>query len=98
MIVCKNISGNLMLIPSPNIPIDDLIAYLPLIQTTAQSMHQSLLTPHLNEKWHKLAIHRIPIDIFPDSLEGMTLLQQEIERKNNMKLAQTPKYISCPEK
>jgi hypothetical protein len=57
-----------------------------------------LLAPRLNEKWHKLVIHRIPIDIFPNSLEGIMLLQQEIEHNNNVKLAQTPRYISHPEK
>jgi hypothetical protein len=96
--VRKNISGNLLLTPSPNTPIPKLLAHLPLINEAARTVHPSLITPRLNEKWHKLAVHGIPTDIYPDTAKGMSLLQKEIERKHPIQLAQPPRYISQPEK
>jgi hypothetical protein len=43
-------------------------------------------------------VHGIPTDVFPNTMEGMVLLQQEIERHYPIQLAQPPQYISHPDK
>jgi hypothetical protein len=96
--VRKNISRNFLLTPSQSITTPELLAHLPLIHEAAHTIHQSLLLPCLNKKWHKLAIHSIPIDVFPNSIKGMMLLSQEIECNHQVMLAQPPRYILHPEK
>ncbi|KAI5785496.1 hypothetical protein FPQ18DRAFT_394676 [Pyronema domesticum] len=96
--VRKNMSGNIMLTMSPATTTTDITAHLPLIHEAALSIHSTLQAPRVNEKWHKVAVHGVPTDAFPDSPEGMELLQCEIERNHPVKLAQPPRYISHPDK
>jgi hypothetical protein len=37
------------------------------------------------------------MDVFPDTMEGMVLLQQEIERNHPVQLTQLLQYISHPD-
>jgi hypothetical protein len=98
LIVCKNISRNFLLTLSQNTTTPKLLAHLPLIHEAAHTIHQLLLLPCLNEKWHKLAIHSIPTDVFPNSIKGMILLSQEVECNYQVILAQPPQYILNPNK
>jgi hypothetical protein len=95
----KNISSNLILSAAANTSAQDLSHHLDAIKQAAQTVHRSLQPPRLNEKWYKLAVHGIPTEQFPDTEDGMHLLQGEIERSNYpTMLAQLPCYMSRPEK
>jgi hypothetical protein len=69
--VRKNISGNLMLTPSPYTSAQELLPHLDLIHEATHAVNPALLPPCLNEKWYKLAIHGIPTDHYPDTTDGM---------------------------
>jgi hypothetical protein len=93
----KNMSGNLMLKPSLHTSAQELLPHLDLIHEAARMVNPSLLPPHLNEKWYKLAVHGIPTDHYPDTEEGMQRLQEDIEQSNRpITLTQPPRYISYP--
>jgi hypothetical protein len=77
----------ILLTPSQSTTTPELLAYLPLIYEAAYTVHQSLLLPYLNKRWHKLVIHGITTDVFPDSIEGMMFLSQEIEHNHQVMLA-----------
>jgi hypothetical protein len=96
--VCKNMMGNLLLTPSTQTLTTDITAYLLAITEATLKVHPSLLLPHLNEKWHKLAVHGIPMDYFPDMEEGMAKLQHQIESNHSVFLAQLPRYLMHPDK
>jgi hypothetical protein len=97
--IWKNMSGNLMLKPSPHTSAQELLPHLDLIHEAARTVNPSLLPPRLNEKWYKLAVHSIPTDHYPDTKEGMQRLQEDIEQSNGpLTLAQPPHYMSHPDK
>jgi hypothetical protein len=98
MTVHKNMMANLLLTPSAQTLATDITIYLPAITEAALKVYPSLLPPRLNEKWHKLAVHRIPTDYFPDTEEGIAKLQHEIETNHSISLAQLPRYLTYPNK
>jgi hypothetical protein len=97
--IWKNMSGNLMLKPSPHTSAQELLPHLDLIHEATRMVNPSLLPPGLNEKWYKLAVHGIPTDHYPDTEEGMQHLQEDIEQSNRpITIAQPPRYMSHPDK
>jgi hypothetical protein len=96
--VRKNMTGNLLLTPSAQTLATDITVYLPAITEAALKVYPSLLPPCLNEQWHKLAVHGIPTDYFPDMEEGMAKLQYEIENNHSVSLIQLPRYLTHPDK
>jgi hypothetical protein len=96
--VRKNIAGNLLLTPAAHTLATDITAYLPIIKEAAMRVHPTLQPPRVNEKWHKLAVHGISLDYFPNNEEGMTKLQRQIETDHSVSLAQLPRYLTHPDK
>jgi hypothetical protein len=99
MSVRQNMTGNVLLTPAPNSSILELLQYADTISTTSSSVNPSLQPPHPVEKWHKLAIHGVPTELYPDTKEGMRALQADIEQQNYVvQLTQLPRYMSHPDK
>ncbi|CCX11213.1 Protein of unknown function [Pyronema omphalodes CBS 100304] len=63
--VRKNIAGNLLLTPATHTLAADITAHLPTIKDAAMKVHPTLQPPRLNEKWHRLAVHGIPLELHP---------------------------------
>jgi hypothetical protein len=72
-------TGNLLLTPAPNTSIQELLRYADTISTAISIVNPSLQPPHPVEKWHKLAIHGVLTELYPDTEEGMRMLQADIE-------------------
>jgi hypothetical protein len=99
MSVRQNMTSNLLLTPAPDSSIQELLQYANTISATISSVNPSLQPPCPVEKWHKLAIHRVPTELYPDTEEGMQMLQADIEEQNYaVQLTQLPRYMSYPDK
>jgi hypothetical protein len=98
MTICKNMTGNLLLTPSTQTLTANITIYLLAIIEATLKVYPSLLPLCLNEKWHKLVVHRILMDYFPDIEEGMAKLQHKIETNHSISLAQLPRYLTYPDK
>jgi hypothetical protein len=99
MSVRQNMTGNLLLTPAPNTSIQELLQYADTISATISSVNLSLQPPRPVKKWHKLAIHGVPTELYPDTEEGIRMLQADIEQQNYMiQLTQLPRYMSHPDK
>jgi uncharacterized protein YejL (UPF0352 family) len=99
MLVRQNMTGNLLLTPAPNSSVQELLQYADTISAAISSVNPSLQHPRPVEKWHKLAIHRVPTELYPDTEEGMRALQADIEQQNYVvQLTQLPRYMSHPDK
>jgi hypothetical protein len=99
MLVRQNMTGNLLLTPAPNTSVQELLQYADTISAAISTVNPSLQPPCPVEKWHKLAIHGVPTELYPDTKEGMWTLQTDIEQQNYaVQLTQLPRYISHPDK
>jgi hypothetical protein len=99
MLVRQNMTGNLLLTPAPNSSVQELLHHADTISAAISSVNPSLQPPRPVEKWHKLAIHRVPTELYPDTEEGMQALQADIEQQNYVvQLTQLPRYMSHPDK
>jgi hypothetical protein len=97
--IWRNMSGNLMLKPSPHTSAQELLLHLDRIHEAARMVNPSLLPRRLNAKWYKLAVHSIPTDHYADTEEGMQCLQEDIDQSNGpLTFAEPPHYMSHPDK
>jgi hypothetical protein len=92
-------SGNLIVTMTDGTTESELTEKLGTIHTATRQVNTSIAAPRLNERWYKLAVHGIPTSQYPDSPDGMRLLQEEIERSNGpVTLAEPPRYMTTAEK
>jgi hypothetical protein len=82
MSVRQNMTGNLLLSPAPNSSIQELLQYADTISAAISSVNLSLQPPRPVEKWHKRAVHGVPTELYPDTEEGLRMLQADIEQQN----------------
>jgi hypothetical protein len=99
MSVRQNMTSNLLLTPAPNTSTQELPQYANTISAAISSVNPSLQPPRPVKKWHTLAVHGVPTELYPDTEEGMRALQADIKQQNYaIQLAQLPRYMSHPDK
>jgi uncharacterized protein YejL (UPF0352 family) len=70
MFVRQNMISNLLLTPARNSSVQELLQYTDTVSAAISSLNPSPQPPHPVEKWHKLAIHGVPTELYLDTEEG----------------------------
>lgn len=93
-----NQNNNIVLLTREDCTANTILAYKDLIDRTAHQLDSSVVCIKPQEVWSKVAIHGINLEAFPDTAQGMQLLQEEIETHNpTITLTTLPRYLTRPE-
>ena len=94
-IVHQNEKGNLVLQTRGDCLAETVLAFKEQLMKALDKPSEDI---KVHETWTKLIVHNIPLDLFPDTQIGMTLLQEEIQSCNpTVQLMLPPRYMSRPE-
>jgi hypothetical protein len=92
-----NLRNNIVLHTERSCKAEALRPYIPTINNAINTIITDAPSVRIHEKWAKLMVHSVSLELFPDTPTGMSLLQEEIEKFNTCKLTSPPRYLTHPE-
>ncbi|KAL0630248.1 hypothetical protein Q9L58_010905, partial [Maublancomyces gigas] len=94
-----NQKGNLMLYTRDGFQNEDIDLHQAVITTAVAKADPTPLFVNKQETWHKLTIHGVSLETYPDTATGMMDLKRELEYCNtNLQIATEPRYMTHPSK
>ncbi|KAL0630493.1 hypothetical protein Q9L58_010660 [Maublancomyces gigas] len=92
-----NQKGNLMLYTRDGFQNEDFNLHQAVITTAVAKADPTSMFVNKQETWHKLTVHGVSLETYPDKAIGTADLKREVEYCNtNLQIATEPRYMTHP--